>query len=200
MFAIAMLLAGVAGAYWFVRSHPLVFLESFWGHAHCIKMAGLDLRRYGAENGDRFPVHTNGYGNALLLMTNAWLPSLTGPGYSAGAFEKARTERTALSESECGRVYIQGLSETNSSEIVVLFDKLPTPGGDHCHGPARLFRPLVREVMCVDGSMRIIQERDWPEFSRKQIELLVKTGIPRGQAEAYYAEKAKPELLQYLKP
>lgn len=155
---------------------------------------------YGAEHGNRFPVHTNGYGDALLLMTNAWLPSLTGPGYTVSAFEKAVATGGDMLESECGRVYIQGLSEDDSSEIAVLFDKLPTPGGDHCHGLIRLFRPLVREVACVDGSMRVIPERDWPEFSRKQIELLVKAGIPRAQAEAYYAEKAKPELLKHVKP
>ena len=145
-------------------------------------------------------MHTNGYGDALLLVTDAWLPSLTGPGYSAKPLEKARAARTDVPEVECGRVYVQGLSDTDSVEIAILFDKLPTPGGDHCHGFSRLFRPLVREVGYIDGSKRAVPERDWPEFSRKQIELLVKAGIPRAQAEAYYAEKAKPELLQHLKP
>lgn len=196
----AVLLVAVAGSYWFVCAHPLVFLESFWGHAHCIKQSGMDLKNYCIDHDGDFPVHTNGYGDALLLLPDAWLPSLTGPGYSVVAFEKALASGGNMPESECGRVYVQGLSNSNDPGIVILFDKLPTPGGDHCPGLYRIFRPLVRELMCVDGSMQIIQERDWPEFSRKQIELLVKAGIPRSQAEACYAEKAKPELLRYVKP
>ena len=32
-------------------------------------------------------------------------------------------------------------------------------------------------------------EREWPEFARKQIELLVKEGFDRAKAEALYAER-----------
>ena len=43
----------------------------------------------------------------------------------------------------------------------------------------------------LDGTMRRIPEKDWPDFSKKQIELLVEAGIPRERAVALYAEKPK---------
>jgi hypothetical protein len=81
------------------------------------------------------------------------------------------------------------LSETNDPEIVILFDKLPTPGGDHCHGFRRLSAPLGREIWTIGGSMKFIPESRWPAFAKEQIELLVVAGIPRDQAERYYSER-----------
>jgi hypothetical protein len=114
---------------------------------------------------------------------------LTGPGYDAAVFDRALTNHTDVPERECGRVYVQGLSETNNPELVVLFDKLPTPGGDHCHGLRRLTAPLCREVLLVDGFHRTIRESNWAQFRSNQIELLVKEGFDRSTAEAIYAEK-----------
>jgi hypothetical protein len=39
----------------YVRSNPLVFNESFWGHAHCIKIAGFELSGYAQSHGGKFP-------------------------------------------------------------------------------------------------------------------------------------------------
>jgi hypothetical protein len=182
--AVAVLIA------FYVKTHPLVFNESFWGHAHCIKMSGIDLVIYAKEHGGLFPHHTNGYGDALLLLTNSWLPSLTGPGYDAGVFERALRTGRDVPESECGRVYVQGLSETNDPDIALLFDKLPTPG-DHRQLLSRIGAPLVREVWTIGGGMQIVRESEWPGYARKQIALLVAAGLPREQAEMYYSEKPK---------
>jgi hypothetical protein len=179
----------VAFSFHYVRTHPLVFNESFWGHAHCIKQAGLSLRMYAQDNDGRCPFHTHGYGDALLLVSNAWLPSFTGPGYNVTVLERARQTGEDVLETECGRVYVQGLSETNSPEIALLFDKLPNPG-DHRHFLSRLGAPLVREVSLLDGSMQVIPESRWPAFAEQQIELLVGAGMTRDQAEIYYSEKA----------
>jgi hypothetical protein len=116
---------------------------------------------------------------------------LTGPGYNARVFERVRRTGENAPESEFGRVYVQGLSETNDPEIALLFDKLPTPGGDHCHLLRRLSAPLAREVWTVGYDHRVIQETEWPAFSKHQIELLVAAGLPREQAEMYYAEKPR---------
>jgi hypothetical protein len=94
-------------------------------------------------------------------------------------------------ESECGRVYVQGLTTNADPDIAILFDKLPTPGGDHCHSLSRITASLCRDVLRVNGSTDVIREQQWPEFSRKQIELLVNEGVPRERAEALYAEKPK---------
>lgn len=183
----------VAGAF-YIRSLPLVFNESFWSHAHCIPQAGLGLRLYAGDHGGQFPTHTNGYGDALLLLlAGNYVPSyaLTGPGYDRFVFDRALTNQTDIPESECGRVYVQGLTETNNPNIVILFDKIPTPGGDHCHLLRRLRASLSRDVLLLDGSQQGILESKWPDFAKHQIELLVKEGYDRSLAERLYAEKGK---------
>ena len=175
----------------YVQTHPLVFNESFWEHAHCIKQVGLAFPVYAHDNDGRFPYHTNGYGDALLLIPEPWPPSLTGPGYDSKIFETALKSGIDVPESECGRVYVQGLSDTSAVEIAILFDKLPTPGGDHCHFVRRIFAPLGREVWTVGGGMQFIPESKWRAYSKEQIELLVLAGIAREQAEMYYSEKPK---------
>lgn len=162
------------------------------GHQHCIKQLGIALRLYAKDHGGQFPVHTNGDGDALLLLEKDCLPGafelLTGPGYKADVFEQAKLRGTNVPEPDCGRVYIQGLSETNNPEIVVLFDKAANPG-DHLHGLKRLWAKPVREVLVIDGSMKIIPETKWASFSAAQIKLLAQDGYPpRAAAEAYNSQ------------
>ena len=180
----------VAGCAIYIHTHPLVFNESFWGHAHCIKGSGLALETYARDHHGRFPYHTNGYGDALLLMTNevgSWWASVTGPGYDEKPFLEALRAGSHLSEQACGRVYVQGLSESDNPDIVLLFDKLPTPGGDHCHFLRRLSAPLAREVWTIGGCPRTVTESRWSEFARRQIDLLTAAGTPRKDAEKLYA-------------
>ena len=187
--AVALVLCAI-----YVRTHPLIFNKSFAGHAHCIAGTGLSLLTYAEDNGGRFPFHTNGYGDALLLLTNemaGFWAGFTGPGYDGKVFAEAARSGRHIPEEACGRVYVQGLSRTNDSEIALLFDKLPTPGGDHCHGLARFRAPLVREVWIVGGGTKVIHETEWPQFARGQIQLLIKAGIPRKEAEGLYATQSK---------
>jgi len=177
--------------FYYVKTHPLVFNESFLEHAHCIVGGGLSLDGYAAEHEGRFPFSTNGYGDALVMVNAGWDESLTGPGYNAHVFERVRRTGENAPESEFGRVYVQGLSNTNDPEIVLLFDKLPTPGGDHCHVFQRFFAQLGREVWTIGQGDRFVREKDWPDFSRHQIELLVGAGIPKELGAMYYSEKAR---------
>ena len=156
---------------------------------HCIVGGGMELRIYANEHGGRFPYHTNGYGDALVLVTGVWDEALTGPGYNANVFKRVRATGKNAHESEFGRVYVQGLANTNDPKIALLFDKLPTPGGDHCRGLRRIWTPLAREVFTISGGKELIWERDWPAFAKKQIEMLVAAGVPRQQAEGYYSER-----------
>jgi hypothetical protein len=180
----------LSGVYYY-RTHPLVFNESFFDHAHCIVGAGLSFRMYAGDHGGGFPYSTNGYGDALVMVNDGADYALTGPGYDTKVFERVRHTGKPAPDNEFGRVYVQSLSETNDPEIVLLFDKLPTPGGDHCHLFQRFTAPLCREVCFVSGSHQTIKETDWPAFSQHQIELLVAAGIPKSQAEKYYSEKPK---------
>jgi hypothetical protein len=175
----------------YVWTHPQVFNESFWGHAHCMKGGGLSLVGYAREHDGRFPVHSNGYGDALLLVNDGWDAALTGPGYDTEVFQRYRDSGGDAPESEFGRVYVQGLRDTNAGEIAILFDKRPTPGGDHCHLLRRLFAPPGREVWTIGGGMRFIPENQWQAFSQQQIDLLVAAGMAPEQAEQYYTEQPK---------
>ncbi len=182
---------GVAAAFctYYVKAHPLVFNESFFEHAHCWRIADGYLNQYAHEHGGRFPYHTNGYGDAVLLIPDVWLGCFSGPGYDTKAWEKARRTGAHVPEAVCGRVYVQGLSVTNSPDIILLFDKIPSPG-DHCNGFRRIHAPLVREVVEI-GGVDIIPESDWPAVAKRQIELLVAAGISREQAERYYGGSPK---------
>jgi hypothetical protein len=154
-------------------------------------MAELELARYAAEHDGRYPYDSKGYPSALLLMNEANFNACTGPGYETTPFSEAKRTGRELSEDDCGRVYIQGLSKEFEPKIAMLFDKLPTPGGDHCPFPYRLWKPLVREVLMSDGSDMRISELEWPEFSRQQVDLLVKEGWNRQEAERLFASKPK---------
>jgi hypothetical protein len=176
----------------YVRTHPLVFNESFFSHAHCMPIVGLSLRFYADENSGRFPENINGYGDALVTLMRACDSppfALTGPGYDPAVFSNAYTNSMDIPEAECGRIYVQGLSITNNPNIVLLFDKLPTPGGDHCHLLNRLRAPLGREAWTIGDGLAFVEERRWPAFAKNQIELLVKEGFDRSAAEQLYDEK-----------
>jgi hypothetical protein len=174
----------------YVKSHPLVFNESLWEHAHCMPQAGGALWNYALDHDGHFPYHPNGYGDALLLLTNEmgsyWGP-LTGPAYDSRVFAAAVLAGRHLPEQACGRVYVQGLSTNNDPQIVILFDKVAAPP-DHCHFPERLWRGFVREVCFVDGTWRTVSVARWPDFARQQIDLLVTDGFSRHQAEQLYGQ------------
>jgi hypothetical protein len=176
----------------YVRMHPLVFNESFWGHRHCISAAIIQLRMYALDHDGHLPAHTNGYGDALLLLVSnvpGVAECVTGPGYSGQVFLEAARTNGHVPEAACGRVYVQGLSNKDDGRIVVLFDKLPTPGGDHCNGFRRLKCRLCREVVMLDGSNLTIAESQWFAFASNQIQFLVEAGIPRKEAARLYASK-----------
>ncbi len=176
----------------YVHTHPLVFMDT---HQHCIRGA---LNNYAGAHEGRFPNHPAGYGNALLLLEpyEPRFNTLTGPGYDTEPFREALRTNGILREEDCGRVYIQGLNVSDPAlkrcEIVVLFDKLPTPGGDHCYfWGYRIFRSLCREVLYADGSTRTVEEGEWPAFAQEQVNLLVQTGYDRAEAERLYASRPK---------
>lgn len=182
--------AGAAFCYYYVKAHPLVFNESMLQHAHCMPQVTLSLRQYAIDHAGRFPYHTNGYGDALLMMKaeiNGSWSLLTGPGYDASVFEEADAHGNDVDESRCGRVYVQGLSEADNPEIAVVFDKVASPG-DHCHLPRRLWREFGRDVGFVDGSWKSVPEHRWPEFVHQQVDLLVKAGFSKEAAQRLYDE------------
>jgi len=146
------------------------------------------FRVYAYDHGGVFPYHTNGYGDALLMMAPAgpWY-YLTGPGYDTSAFEKALALAGHVDEKRCGRVYVQGLSETNDGRIAMLFDKVAAPP-DHCQFPGRLWREFVREVCFVAGQWRPVPVAGWSAFAQEQVELLIRAGFSKEHAQELYRE------------
>ena len=67
------------------------------------------------------------------------------------------------------------ISPADTNYFVMLFDKNSRRGG--------------RETN--DAASRFVKDSDWSDFAQRQIELLVTAGIPRKQAESYYAQGAK---------
>jgi hypothetical protein len=166
-------------AIWMFYAYP--------GHQHCMKQTTLGLRTYAVDHNRKLPVHTNGFGDAILVYlkeTDDDPKLFTAPGDDGSLLKECLKTGAHMPEERCTRAYVQGLSDTNNPEIALVFDRYPTRGGDHFRRP---WGPPLRDVGLLDGSMESIREEKWPEFRRRQIELLVAEGISRAQAEKLYA-------------
>lgn len=185
--ALAAGVAVVVLAVLYVKLHPLVFNESLWSHAHCMPQTASLFYVYADKHEGAFPYHTNGYGNALLMLApdRTFFDLLTGPGFDASVFEEALASKGHVDERRCGRVYVQGLSRTNDPRIALLFDKVAAPP-DHCHFPYRLWSRFVHEALLVGGDWRQVPVAEWPQFVHDQIELLVQAGFTRKHARELY--------------
>jgi len=171
----------------------MLYFNVFHAHEHCIVQTGSAFQNYASDHQGKLPYSTNGFGSALLLLVQgdylgdsnraSALQLLTGPGDDGHAFGEALRTGEPVPENECSRIYFQGLSQTNNNEIAILWDKKSTPGGDHARRP---WGPLLREVCLLDGSRRVILDKDWAAFSSNQVDLLVREGIPRATAQHYY--------------
>ena len=175
------------GLWAFVKLNPMIFNESFVEHMHCISQAGLALRMYANDHEGRFPSHTNGFGDALLpLIGTSGAYPFTGPMFDSSELIAAQAAGRDVDESKLGRIYVQGLTETNNPAIAIMFDQLATPGGDHCHFVRRILAPYGREIGLVDGTHDYLEATDWHAFATNQIELLVAAGVERKRAQHYY--------------
>jgi len=191
------LVLGIAGVF-YVKTHPVVFNESFFGHAHCIAAAVSTLHVYAKDHEGRFPFHTNGFGDALILLLRSEAspnPSIiSGANDDGSIFREAIARGTDVREEFCSRIYVQGLCATNDLGIAILFDARPSPGGDHCHLWRRIVASPTREVAFVDGHRENVRENAWPQFAANQIDLLVQAGFGRSNAEAIYTPTLKPPV------
>ena len=169
-----------------------LFYNLNYVHQHCIVQTILAIKTYSIEHDGHLPFSTNGFGNALLLLADpssgndymgGWVAPLCGPDDDGHIFRKALQNHSIIPEDQCSRVYIQGLSETNDPEICFLFDRNSSKGGDHGRSP---WGHPVREVGMLEGTRRVIRDEDWPDFSRKQVDLLVAAGFSRTNALHFY--------------
>lgn len=93
-------------------------------HQHCIVQAGIAFRLYAADHDGWMPFHTNGFGDALLLLVKAkYLENVRcvcGPGDDGRALSEDLNAGSDVAESNCSRVYVQGLGPTNDARICSL--------------------------------------------------------------------------------
>lgn len=183
--AVGVLLVVVSGFFLYIRSLPAV-------HQHCIKNAGSALRSYAADHDGAYPVHPNEFGDAIALLVAEEYDDgshFVGVGDDATWLRAAVTNKTDVHEELCTRIYVPGLNESQYG-LAVLFDRYAVRGGDH-HREMR-GQPYLREVLMADGSMNTVTLDRWPAFASNQVELLIKEGIPRATAEAYYRSTLDP--------
>jgi len=147
------------------------------------------LMMFAHDDDGRFPYSTNGWGDAVVMLTpeRSWFYFINGPGYDNSAIEQAFDSGRTVDEQRCGRVYVQALSTPNDSKIAILFAKVAALR-DHCHFPRRLWVEFVQEVCFLDGDWRMVPVGESPEFSRQQVELLIAAGSSRAQVQQLYDE------------
>ena len=175
-------LAACLGAAWVHRLGKV--------HQHCMKIAGMTFLEFASEHDGAFPYHTNGFGDALLLLVKDSpqdIRFICGPGDDGQVFSNALAHGQHVPETQCSRVYVQGLNQTSDPRLCILFDRRSVPGGDHFYGLGK----RVREACMLDGSMETVPDERWAEFSRQQVELLAAAGFKREKALQYYPEAAR---------
>ena len=163
-----------------------IYYGCHYVHQHCIKGAGIAFQIYSSAYQGQLPFSTNGFGNALLILAKedpSCIHNICGPDDDGHIFTDALKNNSSVSEDQCSRVYIQGLSESSDPQIWLLFDRNSCRGGDHFRSP---WGHRVREVCMLDGSMQVISHEHWPEFSLNQVELLVAAGFSRTNALHFY--------------
>jgi hypothetical protein len=164
------------------------FFVAYYDHQHCVRITGGLLSSYALNHTGKYPFHTNGFGDAILLLlqesNERQARFFSAPGDNAALLRDCLKTGKDVPEERCSRAYVQGLGETNNPAIAVVFDRYPTRGGDHRRRP---WGPPMREVCLVGGDIDFILETDWPAFRAKQVELLVAEGISRSEAEKLYA-------------
>ena len=163
-----------------------IFYGLNYSHQHCIKQIGLFFPIYSSEHFGQLPFSTNGFGDALLILLKedpTVINSICGPDDNGRIFIEALKNNSIVPEEKCSRVYIQGLSESNDPQICILFDRNSCKGGDHSRSP---WGHPLREAWLLGDGMKGIRDEDWPEFSRKQVDLLVAAGFARTNALHFY--------------
>ena len=164
----------------------------FHAHEHCSKIAGSAFSLYASEHEGKYPSHTNGFGDALLLLLKEKYTDVrfvTAPGDDGRVLTECLAKGLDVPEDKCSRVYLQGLSEDDENgSVPMMFDRYPTRGGDHFRSPGGT--PMRDVVMC-GGWVEFITEARWPVFANEQIERLVSRGFKRAELQKLFGVQSK---------
>lgn len=137
-----------------------------YGPSHCcLKAIGLSLRLYSRDNDDRFPSGgpTPEASLSMLLPSYCDLNTLKGKTVKLEAAKAALDRDGVLDSNSCGWIYVEGLNESDSPEMPILWDRVPGLG----HNGQRI-RDNGREVLFVDGHTEWISGARWADFLSRQ--------------------------------
>ena len=168
------------------------FAHKIWtgwqqGHRHCFKGTANGFVAFAKDHFGRYPEHTNGFGDALLMLVKSNyldVSYICGPNDDGSVFLAALTNGTNVPEELCSRVYVQGLSEGMPKSVCMMYDRKSFPGGDHGYGWGRPLREYIDNF----GTMGTVTDDQWPEFLRQQIRQLIELGFTREQAGYYFPD------------
>ncbi|HAV61882.1 MAG TPA: hypothetical protein DCY13_05915, partial [Verrucomicrobiales bacterium] len=107
------------------------FAHKIWtgwqqGHRHCFKGTANGFVAFAKDHFGRYPEHTNGFGDALLMLVKSNyldVSYICGPNDDGSVFLAALTNGTNVPEELCSRVYVQGLSEGMPKSVCMMYDR-----------------------------------------------------------------------------
>jgi len=162
---------------WGVVSLILLILVAFgwyrwefpYGQSHCcILNVGGALQSYAEDHDSRFPSGGDCPEASLSLIysnyANAYL--LRGKTVPLTVVQDALVKFGKLGAESCGWHYVEGLTLSDDPEIAILWDKIGLG-----HNGQRLSNG-GHEVYYVGGDRRFVSGKQWPEFLKRQQDLL----------------------------
>ncbi|BDS08131.1 hypothetical protein NT6N_31710 [Oceaniferula spumae] len=155
--AVLLLLLGAVGYGYFRYQHP------YGSSHHCSKMFPLFFHEYAEDHDGNYP-SAGGEAASLALLVDYGMPVkfLAGKSVSPSDTEKYYAQHGTLSDEVCGWHYVEGLKNTDPSELAIMWPKVPLG-----HNGERLKRPAY-EVIFIDGSIRYIEVTKWQGFLADQ--------------------------------
>jgi hypothetical protein len=142
----------------------------YGSHHVCDSQMSKSLMIYATDHGGKYPSGEPTPEASLSLLYPKYLSSPTIIAGKGGSIERATKILKSggrLGPNDCNWHYVEGLNDMDSSELAILWDKLPGLG----HNCDRL-KDGLRGVVYVGGSCEYIPEAKWEEFLAQQNKLL----------------------------
>ena len=142
-----------------------------YGWSHCCDKAMLmALLQYAEEHGGRYPSGEATPEASLSLLYPKYIDASTlrGKTVPLDTVENILGEGKRLGPHTCGWHYVEGLTKEDDPELALLWDKIGLGhNGERLSGGGH-------NVLFVRSEIRYVSGVEWPQFLKKQEELLAK--------------------------
>lgn len=160
-----------------------------YGPSHsCIKVLGLALSNYADSHDGIFPHGEKTPEASLSLLANhgqnflgdleGAVEILRGKTIPSDRVRSRLAARRLLDPETCGWHYVEGLTTKDDHALAIVWDKVGLG-----HNGERLSEG-GHEVLFVDGSRRMVNAKEWPEFLQHQSELRAARAISSENTQA----------------